>query len=58
MDFELPDKFLDILYNILRKQNIKWFKFIAAREGIPVQTLYKKYLPSKKELAKFIASKT
>lgn len=53
---EIPEKVVEILYNIMVKQNKDLFLNIAPRERISYQKMCEKYIPTRKEFKQFIQS--
>ena len=51
---ELNSRFYEIIYQIVRKQNMEWLKHIALKEGVSVKETYKRFLPSKRKLRGFL----
>jgi hypothetical protein len=51
---EWPQTYFEMLYKIIREQNILFLKEISLIENIPYDELIEAHLPSKKYLKKFI----
>jgi hypothetical protein len=51
---EWPQTYFEILYKLIREQNLILFKEISIRENISYTDLQKQFLPSKKFLKNFI----
>lgn len=52
---EWPEKFFEVIYQIVIQQNRTLLREIAIREKIPLQDMYKKYLtPPRKEFKMFM----
>lgn len=52
--YKLPQRYFEIIFNIVYAQNKRLLKNIAIRYEIPVCVLYKDFLPTRNELRHFL----